>query len=212
MQGALRATSLIGFAVFAWLLLEGNSAHAQQSGVTVQLPTFSYFSVNTSVLVPDSGAGFAAAMRRAEANRIATGGKQDSTSVSGASIGGVAIHSTIHDRDSEPGLALQNAPQQGLGNSLFSRKLEAAQVSSAGRAELSVAEIERNRSQADKQQELEALQLLKRGLAAESKGRLPVAAIYYRQAASRASGDLKATAIERLKAVESERTSTSDPS
>ncbi len=204
MQGTLRATGLIGFVVSACLFLEGKSARAQQTGVTVQLPTFSYFSVNTSVLVPDSGAGIAAAMRRAEAERIAFGDKQDSSKVSGANIGGVTIHPTIHDRNSEPGLALQSAPKQGLGNS-FSQRLKDAQKSSAGRAELGVAEIERNLSQADEQLQEEAHQLLKRGLAAESKGRLGVAAIYYRQAATRADGDLKAAALERLKVVNSGR-------
>lgn len=180
----------------------GETARAQQSGVAVQLPTFSYFSVNTSVLVPDSGAGIAAAMRREEANRIMYGPGPSVAQGRAASASGVTVHATIHDPAAESGLVLRNDPAERETQASFARRFnKAAEGSSAGRADLSVAEIKRQRARAGDQDQADALRFFQRGRAAESKGQFGVAAIYYRQAATRASGELRTAAIKQLKVV-----------
>ncbi len=205
MHGVILALRTLALAVVVLLLGVSSAAYAQPTGVVLQLPTFSFFSVNTTVSAPDSGAGIAAAMRRAEASRIFSGKGVASARGQGANVGNVAIHATIHDRTNAPGLVLRNGSVVARTDGTFSQKLNAARGSSAGRADLSVAEIRRLRTQAVSQQQAEAERCFERGFAAESKGRLGVAAIYYRQAATRAQGDLRTAAIQRLQAVTSNR-------
>ncbi len=205
MHGIHRTPWTFIFATVALLAVHSDGAYAQQTGVAVQLPTISSFSVNTSVLAPDSGAGIAAAMRRAEANRIMFGPGPQTAQGRGADVKEVLINPTIHGGENEPNLVLGNGSGVAEFRGAFSRKLDAARGSSAGRADLSVAEIKRLRSQDNSQEAVDAVRYFQRGLAAETKGRLGVAAIYYRQSATRARGDLRTAALERLRAVASKR-------
>ena len=61
-------------------------ASAQQQAVAVQLPTFSFFSVNTSVIVPDSGAGIRAWMARQAAQRRAPGLSKNESTAEGCTL------------------------------------------------------------------------------------------------------------------------------
>ena len=202
MRGDSHAMRVLLFSLTVGLVAASSEAFAQQTGGAVQLPTFSFFSVNTTVSVPDSGAGIAAAMRRAEANRIMFGGAAHEKKVG---MGNVAVNAVIHDRMSGPGLVLQKGSAVASEEWNFSRRMDAAQGSSAGRADRSVAEIVRLRRHADSRQQTTAQRYFQRGIAAESKGRLGVAAIYYRQAATRAHGDLRTAAMDRFRAVASNR-------
>lgn len=82
-------------------------------------------------------------------------------------------------------------------------KLIASRGSSAGHGDLSVAEIKRRRAAGEEKKERaatgELLALIERGRGAEAAGKGNVAKIYYRQAASRAEGDLKQDLIAKIK-------------
>ena len=85
----------------------------------------------------------------------------------------------------------------------MSLKLGASRASSAGYGDLSVAEIKRNKAVLDaaetdaKNQEI--LALIERARGAEAAGKLGAAKIYYRQAATRATGDLSRELVEKLR-------------
>ncbi len=83
--------------------------------------------------------------------------------------------------------------------------LNSAQGSSASKAVMSVAEA-RAAHQAEQAEsgDSEALIWLERGKGAEAAGKGNVAAIYYRMAARRASGELREQALARLEAVKAE--------
>lgn len=201
MYGTRHESLFVVILAIVFLIACGEKTVAQQTGVAVQLPTFSYFSVNTSVLVPDSGAGIAAAMQREAANRIMYGPWPNVAQGRAASTGGVTVHATVHDRKNEPGLLLSEDMADREARPAFSKRFDGAGESSAERADLSVAEIKARRSEARQAQQAEALRYFERGRTAEANGKFGVAAIYYRQAATRASGELRTAAVNRLKVV-----------
>jgi hypothetical protein len=61
---ALAALGLLGFA---------SAASAQQVATTVQLPTFSFTTVNTTVMVPDQGSAFLGGVNRSSEGRVERG-------------------------------------------------------------------------------------------------------------------------------------------
>lgn len=68
MRGFVR-TLLAGLAGggLAWALVA--TAHAQQQATAVQLPTYSFFGLNTTVSVPDQGAAYLGGIKRAASGR-----------------------------------------------------------------------------------------------------------------------------------------------
>ncbi len=189
---------LVGFVAGAW----PTWAVAQQTAVAVQLPTFSFFTVNTSVLVPDSGSGMAAAMRRRRAAEIMHG-PIDRLSQSAAQAGGATVHATIHDRPQEPPLQLSGA--RGPQRPAFARQLDAAQRSTAGRPAQSVEEILAERADAEDVAGQEALDLFAEGRAAEQRDKPAVARVYYRRALHRADGELRQLLLQTLEAATATR-------
>ncbi|MBX7071733.1 MAG: hypothetical protein K1X71_01185 [Pirellulales bacterium] len=128
--------------------IEGAVALGQQP-TTVQLPTFSSFSVDTSVSVPDSGAGFTEAARQAR-NRYHTGLKPAGAKLGGMqrgregqggagpmstvlSAGSASVHVTIH----EPPRDWPSAARRGATVDLVA-EFARAKESSAGRPAMSV--------------------------------------------------------------------------
>ena len=85
-------------------------------------------------------------------------------------------------------------------------QLQVARQSTAGRADASVAEIRRQRaaqvSADEAKRNEEAAELARKGEEAEADGQLGVAKIFYRQAASRASGEARQELLGRLKRLE----------
>lgn len=85
-------------------------------------------------------------------------------------------------------------------------KVSAAKKSTASRGDISVAEIRRQRDtqkQVEKQEkDQEVLALVERAQGAEDRGKLGAAKIYYRQAARRASGDLRKKLVEKIRELE----------
>ncbi len=166
----------------------------QQQPTVVQLPTFSSFSVSTSVLVPDRGSAYLGGVGRASDGFNSFGpplampqrGWGRSVSASG-----VSVNAFIHDLTAMDADLLSQArgaplkPQSPLAQAVANRarvQPEAALSVSALRA--------RHAESQTNQQQAEALQWFAKAQAAEADGKSAVAKIYYGMAARRATGEL----------------------
>lgn len=167
-------------------------------GSSVQLPTFSYFGVQTSVSVPDGGG-----MSLGGVGGGAEGGNQfgpNRSSGSQVSSRQMQVHVQIHDMaELDAQVLAAAAPPKPAGppdaNALA---LQAARASSAGHAAMSVADARRlHETQSDGQND-EARKWFDRAQQAESDGKPGTAKIYYQMAARRATGPLQATIIQHL--------------
>jgi hypothetical protein len=99
----MRASSSKIGTVLTGLLVAGNAA-AQRAPSTVQLPTFSRFSVSTTVLAPDSGSGFLGGVGKAQSGYGEFGAPYlPLRTLRNASLGGsrgtsgAYVSATIHD-------------------------------------------------------------------------------------------------------------------
>lgn len=158
-----------------------------QPGTTVQLPTFSFFTVSTSVSVPDRGSASLGGVNRMSSGSSTYGPfPTNRASGTGASAGGMSVHVTIHDFDAMDTAVLRQAgmtPAQ-----IDSLRLGKTQNESVAG---SVADVRRQQIAAFDKQQQEAADYLRRGQAAEAEGKTNVAKIFYQMAARRASGELK---------------------
>lgn len=176
---------------------------------TVQLPTFSYFSVNTSVSIPDSGGAYSEAARQAR-QRPSNGLQPAGANLGGitlrgagpggfsAAASGASVSATIHDH--EP---ITNPAVGAVAAGSIAARFDAARASSAGRPSLSVAEARRLYAERKQSDDRSALELLKQGDAARERGNLAAAKLYYQSAARRASDPSRTEALARLHALES---------
>ena len=88
---------LWAFLVLGSLLV--TSVDAQQ-GITVQLPTFSFFSVATTVVVPDSGGAYLGGVNRASSGRTRFGtpfGHRQGAIGADRQASGMQVKAQIHD-------------------------------------------------------------------------------------------------------------------
>jgi hypothetical protein len=191
-------------------LASGAGACAQ----TVQLPSFRWFSVNTSVLVPDRGGAYLGGVSRSVrgSTRYGTPGPWRLTgnrSLSGSASGGATtVHATVIDHAAMDRAVLAEAARRrgarpaGSGElAAFSRDISAgARSQTATNAGLmSVAEIRQRNAQRKAAEQHEAEQFFAQGQQAEQQGRHGAAKIYYQMALRRCSGDLKKQVAGRLK-------------
>lgn len=200
-----------GLAFLVALALLASSAIAQQQApglpTTVQLPTFSYFAVETSVSIPDSGGAYSEAARQARLRPSpglkpagASLGSVDSRAAGqgrGVALAGsnVSASATIHWPD-EP-LALRNPAASRFADP-FAIELRRQGASSAGRPALSIAEASAQRLAAQQAQEQAAMELIRQGDEALARGNRSAANVYYQSAARRAQGEARNTALARL--------------
>jgi hypothetical protein len=181
-------------------------AHGAWAQVVVQLPTFTSFTVLTTVMVPDSGGAYMGGVRRAASGRsqfgapwlrgnVATGSERQAA--------GMHMTATIHDFETLDkallaGGARRFVPPQGE----VGRKLAQARESSAGVGIASVDELKRQQAAAETAQNAEALALIEKARTAETEGKLGLARIHYQMASRRASGTLCDEIAQRLQALE----------
>ncbi len=178
-----------------------------QRATTVQLPTFSFFTVNTTVMVPDGGSAYLGGVGRASSGSTSRGlpGLGGSPlggnrAIAGSvSAGGISISAKIHDFE---------AMDQALLNQGLASQPNAAQIFAASKGNgvgrnvtQSVAEIQQEQESAALSQKEEARDCYEKGVAAYEKGKFGAAKIYLQMAVRRADGDLLALAQAKLKAV-----------
>jgi hypothetical protein len=179
----------------------------QARGQTLQLPSYSFFAVSTTVLVPDRGSATIGGSGGASWGRSQFGGigllpGQRANGVN-RHAGGVNVSATVHDVSALDDALLQNAAsrraQQWASNpgpDAGTAPKEATPASPADRgAADSIAEIQRQRAGREQAQQDEAQGLLERGQRAETEGKPGVARLYYQMAARRASGELREQAL-----------------
>lgn len=192
-----------------------------QVPTTVQLPTFSFFTVQTTVSVPDRGAMSLGGISRGRDGRIVTGfgPLQNRSSGSERGIGGATVNATIIDFEEIDRMLLAAAarragtsvdPDVGKAAALtrgIDRPAVAAGVvarsESAGPAPLpgSVAAIRTQQAAAAEQKGEEVVALLAKAQQAEADGKPAVAKIFYQMVIRRDSGPLKQLAQTRLAAL-----------
>lgn len=117
----------------------------QNVATTLQLPTFSFFTISTTVLVPDSGTGYLGGVGRSGSGSRSNGlGSRAGTS--GVDIGGMTVRAQIHDLKAMDRALLGDkaAPTaDAVAEDRWISRVERAKESTAGRPTLSVAEARR---------------------------------------------------------------------
>jgi hypothetical protein len=218
----------------AWLPLVvfvcGTAEVAAQAlpGTTVQLPTFSFYSVGTTVSVPDRGSVLMGGINRASSGRNEFGAPlspfRNSAIGSERSASNMRMHVWIHDFEamdqlllSQPAgatAALGALPMDQPDDNPFVRMVVESQEPEAGsswelssRADaqevppLSVAAERQRRVRQQETRAAEADDFFARGQQAEAEGKQNVAKIYYQMAARRATGELKTQVAAKLEAI-----------
>ena len=164
------------------------------ANVTIQLPNFSVFGVNTTVLVPDSGPSPLAAQRQARYSRSMYRGFNPLRAFGAQRRAAVAAATAkIHDPQAadEAILRAARARRTNWVRGSTSR-LDRRQGPPAGRGLQSVADIERRRAGQSAADNRQALSLAEKARQANAGGKSGVAIIYYGMAAKKATGQLKA--------------------
>lgn len=117
----------------------------QNVATTLQLPTFSFFTISTTVLVPDSGTGYLGGVGRGGSGSRSNG-LGSRAGASGVDIGGMTVTAQIHDFKAMDRALLGDkaAPTaDAIAEDRWISRFERAKESTAGRPTLSVAEARR---------------------------------------------------------------------
>ncbi|MBI3467238.1 MAG: hypothetical protein HY000_29855 [Planctomycetes bacterium] len=185
---------------FGLINLVGAQSTAQQ---VVQLPTFSFFSVSTSVSVPDSGGAYQGGFNRARYGQNAAGLPATPAAraiAHGLQAGQSSVSATIIDhKELDPARTHSGLGIASPDNSPEARRFAEARRSSAGSVPGSVADAERLRTAELLIKQDEAKQLVEQAKSAEASGKPAVARIYYSSAAKRAEGALRDEALAGLR-------------
>ncbi len=190
----------------------------------VQLPTYRYFSVGTTVLVPDRGSAYMGGVNSSRSGSTTRGlpglGPLTRNRSMGSSTGGssMTVHATIHDFEEMDRMILERAAAMHRNSGHLATEVErqaAGIASNVGRdAPMSLSRIAAE--QAPKEMPSESLHSLRqKNLAAarersrqaqeyfakaqdcEARGKKGAAKVYYQMAARRAVGKLKDNALAR---------------
>jgi hypothetical protein len=190
-----------------------SSAAAQ----AVQLPTFHFFTTNTTVEVPDGGDAFLGGVGRSSSGRIQRGipglpSRPFSSVATGRSsaAAGTSVSAQIHDLDGMDRALLSDDAGSVLANSSqpFHPPLALAQQkavlagSGGSNALASVAALRAQVAAEDAARQKEALENLARGRQLLAEGKSGVAKIYLQNAARHSNGDVQQQALAALQTIE----------
>ena len=172
------------------------AAHAQSGAdVTLQLPGFSAFGANTTVVVPDRGTASAAHQRQAYYQRSLNSmlpGQRHLGLARGAAA--LQVDAQVHDPRADEAELLREVRERratwarGSVVPIGRPQHVAADALPALR---SVAELERDRAARVAARAQESDDYLRQARAARRAGKSGVAAVYYGMAANRADGEVK---------------------
>lgn len=154
---------------------------AEAGAQVIQLPSFSSFGVDTTVIVPDSGRARAGGAQRGSSASNSTRGIPGNRAA-GVNRQAAGTHVTvqIHDPQAADARALQHAPTPRAA-------IDPPAVS--------MLEMAHRRVEKASAQQREAEAVFAKGRRAQATGKPSVASIYYRMAARQANGELR-TRIE----------------
>jgi hypothetical protein len=212
---------LRGVAIGALLAALPAVAMGQARLGTVQLPTFNFFTVNTTVEVPDSGGGVLGGVDSAASGCNQRGipglGSRPFTNVAGGArgaAGSVSVTAEIHDFEAmdrqllgndfdrtadattaADALAVRRLPIM-LRPVVGAKSLQPSALAADSTGASSIAEIHRQQAAEDSAAEQQAQRLFDQAAELQSAGKSGVAKVYYQMAARRtADGDLKQRAL-----------------
>lgn len=188
-----------------------------QPPTTVQLPTFSFFTVNTTVSVPDRGGTYLGGLLRGSDSSTTRGlapfpGLANRGIGSERSAAGMSVRAWIHDfRKMDESLLAEAASRRGetdpaaVKGAALADSLEAAPAGNpaAGEPLLSVADIRRQNEQQDAAQREEAMAYFLKAEEYRTAGKLGLAKLNYQRAAARDAGKVKEAAMKRILQIES---------
>lgn len=197
------------------LVLGLASAAAAQAPTTVQLPTFSFFTVNTSVSVPDSGGTYLGGLLRGRDSSSMRGlapfpGLASRGIGSERSAEGMSVRAWIHDfRKLDDALLADSAakrretdPASIKGEALADSLEKSPAGNPAAEAPLlSVADIRRQNEQKDQARREEALEYFTKAEEYRTAGKLGLAKLNYQRAAARDSGKVREAAVKRIQSL-----------
>jgi hypothetical protein len=208
---------LIPFAICAGLVTQSalGQGPPPNAPTTVQLPTFSFFTVQTTVSVPDRGGALLGGLGRAADGSTSRGLGPLANRASGSSRGanGMSVNATIIDRDEMDQAVLAQAANSkavsadakaGQISSSVGRLESTSQASSAG----SLAEIRGQQAADLSKRAAEAKELFTKAQRAEAEGKPGLARIYYQMVLRRDPGPLRQSAPSRLAALSDGTSST----
>ena len=187
-------------------LLAAGIAQGQQQvpgglpATTVQLPSFSIFSVNTTVSVPDRGGMYLGGVNRARDGSTTRGPRGNRAIGSDRAANGVQVLATIHDMDEldRAVLAKAAAKRGALDPAVAQAELLRPGVQAAAAGGDSIVAIRAQKSAAADAGAKEAAEQFAKAETAAAEGKTSVAKIYYQMVARRDVGELKRLAESRL--------------
>ena len=209
----LVAAGAIGIAGTALAQQPGPQPAQPLPATTVQLPTFSYFTVNTTVSVPDRGGAYLGGINRARDSSWSRGfGPLANRGIgSDRMASGVSVHATIIDHEELDRAVLAEAAARRVPADPAVAKAEAISrhVADDASAAAGVPSGTRCRPRASLQSRLamppqpmnataKRLAYFAKAQAAEAEGKPAVAKIYYQMVTRRDTGSLKQRAESRL--------------
>ncbi len=209
---------------FALTLVVLLSAAPAAFGQTVQLPTFDFFTVNTTVSVPDGGTAYLGGINSYSAGQNSGGvpivgnmpfiGRPFGNRSIGSNVGASSVTATARiiipeEEEAKLGLAgLGSGRAEALSAverraNFLARNVARHNSSSPEPVATTVKtltpeEIRRRNELASRQRGQEAEFFFEKGNAAFAAGKTNVAKIYYRMAANRAEGELKDRVLAKL--------------
>jgi hypothetical protein len=214
---SLRTTTFLATLIVA--LSTSLASTATVRAQVVQLPTFQYFTVSTSVLVPDRGGAYLGGISRARSGSVSSGlplvGKlpgagrlfRNESLASSRSTSGVSVSATIIDNaELDRAVLAAAAARTGdstidptlarrasfLASNVATHRPAATRLADSNQvAGPSVAELREANELAQQQREADLQQWLQRGRDAEAAGKLGAARIYYKTAARQAPESLR---------------------
>jgi hypothetical protein len=198
------------FAAAAIFVCGGSSVWGQavppSAPTTVQLPSFSFFTVQTTVSVPDSGGMRVGGISRGADGRATRGLGPLANRGGGSSRGASDVSATATIIDHRELDAAVLAAAAGGGAAEITAAKAAALSRNVGRPAGnplpgSVAAIRAQNAAAAEQRNAGLAELLEKAQGAETGGKLELAKAYYRMLARQATGDLQQQAQSRLAAL-----------
>jgi hypothetical protein len=206
-----RVWSLLGACVGSFVVLGSSmsgSAHAQ--AIALQLPTFSFFATDSSVLVPDRGAVMLGGVSRSSSGSNQVGptifpSPRSYGASQGASFSSVTVQ--IHDMDEMDRAVLARANASRSPRSLTPAAQLAGMHGAAAAPEdneapvASVAELLARKASAAAQ-EHEGARLEAKAREALAAGHTGVAKVYLQMAARRATGSEKSRILAQIQAID----------
>lgn len=177
-------------------------AHGQGGASTVQLPTFQFFTIDTTVWVPDAGTTVIGGQRPSSTGSTAFGplaGPANRAAVAAGGMAQVGITAQVHDLHALDAQVLARAAQEG--SAAAGGQPPSSAVSAAVPPAASVAHARRQLAADAAAVEREAAECFQKGQRCEAEGKIGAARVYYQQAARRASAPLKQQILARLDAL-----------